>query len=339
MFSSQIQNLINFIEKKSILITTHDLIDLDGLISTILLKKLLERYSKARDIDLYYSEFLKNTLSFIKKITLEKKFLDINSLILKSKNLLDKEFDVLIIVDTNSLNQVKVLADKPLKLNEIPIIFIDHHFKSSSFEEDKLNNLHIIDNSKTSTVEIVLEICNYLNYPISNNFKELIIAAILSDTGFLKHANNETFFNLASLLNDDIDYQKIVAYLDNDLEISEKMARIKALQRVRMIRVSNWLIGVVQLSSFHASAANQLINLGFDVCLIYSNKKKDLRITARAKKHVCLSTGLHLGKLFNSVGGANGGGHDGAASLKVEKDIEFVLENIVESIKKILMKE
>lgn len=339
MFSSQIQNLINFIEKKSILITTHDLIDLDGLISTILLKKLLERYSKARDIDLYYSEFLKNTLSFIKKITLEKKFLDINSLILKSKNLLDKEFDVLIIVDTNSLNQVKVLADKPLKLNEIPIIFIDHHFKSSSFEEDKLNNLHIIDNSKTSTIEIVLEICNYLNYSISNNFKELIIAAILSDTGFLKHANNETFFNLASLLNDDIDYQKIVAYLDNDLEISEKMARIKALQRVRMIRVSNWLIGVVQLSSFHASAANQLINLGFDVCLIYSNKKKDLRITARAKKHVCLSTGLHLGKLFNSVGGANGGGHDGAACLKVEKDIEFVLEYIVESIKKILIKE
>ena len=72
---------------------------------------------------------------------------------------------------------------------------------------------------------------------------------------------------------------------------------------------------------------------------MYSKKKSDERISARASKKVCIETGLHLGKILEELSknyGGNGGGHDGAAGFNHSKDIETILDDFIIKIKQIL---
>jgi nanoRNase/pAp phosphatase (c-di-AMP/oligoRNAs hydrolase) len=80
-----------------------------------------------------------------------------------------------------------------------------------------------------------------------------------------------------------------------------------------------------------------LISIGFDISIVYSKEKLKCRITTRANKAVCAKTGLHLGKVLNMLSNKDGGGHESAASINVNIDIESFLGTLLENIKKILI--
>jgi len=170
--------------------------------------------------------------------------------------------------------------------------------------------------------------------------KWLIISAILTDSGYFKYGNNQTLIRTSKLLDNELKIQDIFMTLKNDIDISKRIAKIKGLQRVNIIRENNYLIGLSHISNYEASVANALILIGFDVSIVLSEKQDDYRITTRATSELCLKKGLNLGQLLSdlsSLSEGNAGGHAGAASLNGKINQEKVLETIIEKVKDIII--
>jgi len=330
MFTSRKDDFLKYLKGKNLLITSHDLVDLDGFISGLCLKFFFEKIFSTQNINLTFSGLSKHTKSFLKNFS--QKFPEFNFSFQVKKDILN--VDVVIIVDSNNLDQIKLFNNLDL---DIPFIFIDHHLNLQKNYPNNISFLNVISDNYSSTAEIVLELIDCYNVTLPKPYKYLLISAILTDSGFLKYGNTGTIKHLFNLLCDGIEIQDVLPLLEKEKEISEKIARIKVLQRVKLIRVNDWLIGISHLSSFSASAASLLTKVGFDVGIVISEKKKDFRITTRAKKQVCIKTGLHLGKITSGINSVSGGGHEGAATLNGKINLEETLSQIIDKIKETLI--
>ena len=244
-------------------------------------------------------------------------------------------FEVILILDTNNLahTNLDILESK------IPFIFIDHHLELKKDYELNLKTLNIIIDEISSTSEIIFEMFEYFNLKIPLPYKYLLISGILTDSGNFKYGNNDTIIRVSNLLDDQVDFQEILSIMKNDTEIPEKIAKIKGLQRAQLIQHGGWLIGITNVGSYEANVAKSLVQIGFDIGIVYSIKKSKFRISTPAPKYVCGKTGLHLGKILEEVSTefeAKGGGHDGAASLNGTNNLKEILDKIIYKIKFIL---
>ena len=334
MLNSKFEDLKNYLIDKRILITTHDSVDVDGFVSCLVLKFFFNLFYNKSYVFILFPEISKTTRDFMEKITI--KFPKIN--ISYVENIKTSKIDTIIILDTNNLNQVNFDVLK----SGIPFIFIDHHINLNKDYKGNLTSLNIIIDEFSSTAEIIFELFEYFNLNIPLPYRYLFIAAILTDSGFFKHGNNDTIIRVSKLLdnsNIEIYYQDILSLLKKKKDIPEKLAIIKGLQRVQLIHHGVWLIGITNVGSYEASVANSLIQIGFDIGVVYSIKKSKFRISTRATKNVCLKMGVHLGKILDEVSNeceGSGGGHDGAASLNGTNNFKSTLDKIIYKIKLIL---
>ena len=326
------KDLLKFLKNKSVLLTSHSPVDLDGFVSCLIFHLFLKEFNQNTVVNIYFSEISKSTKLYMEKfLTL---FSDLKFPLQSEFN--SSDFDIILILDTNNLELIGNIADSS---TEIPFIFIDHHLNLEKQYKNNLMSYNIINEEYTSTTEIVYNIINTFNFSLPIPYKYLIASAIVTDSYFLKYANNKTFLHLSKLLQEQVNYQEVIELLNIPLDLSEKIAKIKGLQRVNLIKVNNWLIGVSHVGSFSATVASMLINIGFDISIVYSKQKLGYRITMRASKSVCLETGLHLGRMLSELGNKNGGGHESAASFSTNSNNLKFIDNILDNLKKILIKE
>ena len=330
MFTSKKDDLFKYLKGKNLLITSHDLVDLDGIVSAFALKFCFENYFPNQNVFLTFSGLSKSTKSFVNKFIIKFPQFDFSF----QEHIELSDIDVIVIVDSNNLEQIKMFKNLDLK---IPFVFIDHHLNLQKSYPGNISSLNLILNNFSSTSEIMLELIDDCNINLPIPYRYLLVSAILTDSGFLKHGNTQSIRNLSKILQDQIEIQDVFQLLEREQDISEKIARIKALQRVKLIRIKNWLIGISHLSSFTASAASILTNVGFDIGIVVSEDKSSYRITTRAKKKFCLKTGLHLGKIISEIKNVNGGGHDGAATLNGKNDVDETLNQLIDKIKETLI--
>ncbi|MFW9770731.1 MAG: bifunctional oligoribonuclease/PAP phosphatase NrnA [Candidatus Thorarchaeota archaeon] len=329
MLKSRIESFLTFIKGKNLLIITHHPTDLDGFISSISLKFFLETFFKSQEVSIYFSELSKFTKDFLKNFRTLFPDFSLNY----SEQIYIPLFDTILIIDTNNLDQ---LYYKELDFST-PFIFIDHHLNLNKNYRANLDSLNLIFENYSSTAEIILELFRIKQVSIPIPYKVLLASAIIADSGLFKYGNNQTIHNISFLLENGIPIQEILNLLESDSELSERIARVKGLKRVGLLKAENWLIGVSRVSNFSASVATTLINVGFDVGIIFSKKKDGTIITTRARKEVCQKTGLHLGRILSNIEGCSGGGHDGAASLNCINNAEGILKKVIDKIKKVLM--
>jgi len=331
MLFSKYEDFLSFLQNKKILITTHDLVDIDGFVSCFILKFFLyETFNYSTSI--FFSELSRITRNFMKRFLV--KFPDFNFEYETKVDL--SEYEVCLIVDTNDITQINLNCSKSSKL-EIPYILIDHHhFNKEKLRKGNLSSLNLINDNISSSTEIILELMESQNRDLTTPHRYLIAAAILIDSGFFNYGNNETIRKMNKLLNEEVNFQELLHLLQNDIDISERIAKIKGLQRVELTRKRDYLIGVSRVSSYGASVASMLIKNGFDVGIVYSKEKDKNIINSRAKKSLCLKTGLHLGKILEDLSDyamGSGGGHDGAASITFNADLKKILPKFIEKIK------
>jgi len=333
MLNSKYKDLLTFLKGKKILITTHDLVDFDGFASSFALKFFLVEYLKNSDVSIFLTDLSKSVRFYMTKFS--EKFPGFTFSYIKDVKL--SNFDVCLIIDANNISQIRFNQEKVTSLLGIPYIIIDHHHYNEKIPiKENLYDLNLIDDNFSSTAEIILNLFEYFSQKLPLPYKYLVITAILTDSGFFKYGNNNTIKNVGVLLDSDLDFQEIRSMLHRDVDISEKIAKIRGLQRVELIREGNFLIGIAKVSSFGAKVATTLINIGFDICLIHSQEKNQHVINGRASKSICLKTDLHLGKIFEEIAmdlGGSGGGHDGAAALTFDTNIDDIQIVIVEKIK------
>lgn len=335
--NKQVKSLVSYIKEKKIIITTHSLADVDGVASAFALKLFLSKILNHSLIDLRIPKCTKPNKQIIKIIESKCECNILNT------SYTDFKPDILLITDTNNYNQIRF---KELNLNyrdiKSNLIYIDHHRKGNNLKNKPLDKYNIIMDNYTSASEIILDIMRLFNIRLNKCILHLFAAAILTDTGNFKYASNETFSRFNFLLQKGLDYELIRGILKMEVDVSEKIAKIKGSQRSKLIRYGDWLVCKTQVSNYESSVATSLISLGYDIVLVISPSKKSdaFRITARANQKVIKEAGIHLGDLFNSISEislGNGGGHNGAASHVGKKNLDETIENIFSYFKKKLI--
>ncbi|MFX1425260.1 MAG: bifunctional oligoribonuclease/PAP phosphatase NrnA [Promethearchaeota archaeon] len=334
MLYSKFENFLTYLKDKKILITTHDLVDIDGFVSCLILKSFMNKYIN-QSASIFFAELSKSTRTFIEKFIVK-----FPKFIIDYETEVDPtNYDVCLLVDTNDISQINFKNSRDSKL-EIPYIIIDHHhYDKTKPDERNLNSLNLINENFSSSAEIILILLESQNQDLTTSQKYLLSVAILIDSGYFKYGNNNTVRTIGKLLDDEVNFQDLLLLLENEVDLSEKIAKIKGLQRVELIREGDYLIGVSNVSSFGASVASILIKTGFDIGIVYSKEKNWNIINSRAKKSICLKTGLHLGKILEDLSEyskGTGGGHDGAASITFSADLDNVLFKFIEKIKQFL---
>jgi nanoRNase/pAp phosphatase (c-di-AMP/oligoRNAs hydrolase) len=241
------------------------------------------------------------------------------------------DYDLVVVVDTSTLTQLNGFLLKTYAV-------IDHHATSSL----NANAKFYLHRNKGSTVEIVLELLNSIGAPIMRRAAFALIAGIITDTGNFKHASADSFKAVAHLIElSGIEYSEVIDALSTlPQDISMRIAFLKAAQRATIERVSEWIIVTSQVSSFGGAAASNLITIGADVALVGSKDGGIVKVSARARR-CAINAGVNLARMMEEISvkfSGTGGGHEGAAGMDVQGDVDAILSSCKEYVKNSLLK-
>lgn len=235
--------------------------------------------------------------------------------------------DILILVDTNTLIQLGEFG-AIVKKSSKPLVLVDHHSPS----EETVNRavLSIIDQNASSTCEVVYGLFEESGLKLDRNVALALFLGIAYDTRHFIMAKSCTFKIIAKLLDAGLVVEEALPLLTTSINVSEKIARLKAAERIQRIKLNEWIVVVSKVGSYQSSAARALLNLGADVAIVGGKQKGKVKISLRSVKKFFEKTHVHLGRdiaapLGHSVSGM-GGGHRTAAGINGEGSLDEALK-------------
>ena len=215
------------------------------------------------------------------------------------------------------------------------IIVIDHH--STSIESFSGKAEVYVSDEYSSVCELVFDLVSRLGYELSTREREALFAGIYYDTVRLSVADSEALRKICALASDHVNPRELLQGLEIRMDLSERIARLKAAARLKIYRAGGWLIVVSKLSSFQSSSARSLVNLGAHVAMVGGESEDGITVSFRALRDFIEATGINLGKdIAARIGaefGGHGGGHSSAAKAYcVRGSLEEILRRCVELI-------
>jgi len=206
------------------------------------------------------------------------------------------------------------------------LIVIDHHTRIEGWAKEA----EIIHQpNKTSTAEIIIQVIKELGLDISKKCANVLLAAIYTDTGQFRHANNETFASASILCDNGAEPQEVITLLDSERPLIQKVTFLKAAQNMKWIQQGKWIIATSIVGSFESGSARHLIVLGADIAIVGSSKQNgEMRLSTRASNKI-VSKGFNLTKILEKICEINegsSGGHPGAAGYNGLGDTEAIIE-------------
>ncbi|WFO76057.1 DHH family phosphoesterase [Desulfurococcaceae archaeon MEX13E-LK6-19] len=314
-----------------ILITGHKNADPDALAAAYVLRNFIER-ELGRTVIISFPEGL-NEVS--KKIVNELGLENIYDHLIMYKSSISEFFDKVIVVDTSSFEQLGVFKNI---LSSKNIVVVDHH---SGGDMARRSILSIIDTYAKSTSEIIYLLLKDF-YKLDSIESMLLLAGIIYDTRRFLLATPRTLEIAGKLVGiEGVNYKAVIEMLQTEMDISERIARLKAAQRLVFRRIGDYIIAYTHVSAFEGSAARAILDLGADVAIVGSSND-ETRIVVRMKPKVARELGINIGKdimpLVGEYLGGGGGGHDaaGAASGKgnLVKALRYTYKLIASFIEK-----
>jgi len=247
--------------------------------------------------------------------------------------------DVIILLDTNTIQQLNNLAEK-VKTSKAPIIVIDHHAPHP--ETQQLAKLYITNEEVSSTCEIVYDFYKQTDIKLGENEAKALFLGIAFDTRHFIIANSSTLKKVAELVDAGVNAQETMSLLSLPMEFSERVARLKASRRIKLARINEWIIAFSHVSAYQASAARAIIELGAHVAVVAGQKNENLEISLRSARDFYKKTGIHLGRDIARPLGEHlhgmGGGHSTAAGVNGAGDIQTVFKCCLRLLKEKLTK-
>ncbi|MFX1286756.1 MAG: bifunctional oligoribonuclease/PAP phosphatase NrnA [Promethearchaeota archaeon] len=213
-----------------------------------------------------------------------------------------------ILLDTNYI-------DSNLITSKNQFAIIDHHI-STNLEVEVAFDFRL--DSFRATAEIIASLYYCAEISLTPQIIKCLLAGIVFDTRRFLYGDRELFECVNFLLrNDSKSYSQTMSLFSSSRSYSEKLACIRAAQRMKRHQINNKILLFSHVSSFEAAAARSLIFLGGDIAIVIANRKRETRISFRTTSDFTEETGLSLGrdiipKLISQFGGT-GGGHDSAA--------------------------
>jgi len=323
----QIQDLTNLLDKvhaRFVVLLCHHNADPDAIGAAYALSSLLERLRPRIKTEIAAAEgpsrlskHLLNTLQL--KIVPDPKF---------------GKADAIILLDTNTIQQLGEWAEI-VKTSNSPIIVVDHH--ASHPETEQLATLLVSDENASSTCEIVYKFFMDMNVRFTESEAKALFLGIAFDTRHFILANSTTLKIVADLIDAGVNAQEVLNLLSLPMEESERIARLKASRRVRLLKVGVWIVAFSNVSAYQASAARALISLGAHVAIVAGQKNDKLRVSMRASQEFYKVTRVHLGRdLAKPLGEylrGMGGGHSVSAGANGAGDLEACFRRCVRLLK------
>ena len=245
--------------------------------------------------------------------------------------------DVMVLLDTNTIQQIGQLAERVTKTG-VPIIVIDHHAVHPQTEQ--IAKLCITNEEAASTCEIVYDFYKQLNIKPGLNEAKALFLGITFDTRHFVLANSSTFKTISELSDIGVNPQEEISSLALPMDFSERVARMKACRRAKLIKIENWIIALSHVSAYQASAARALVDIGAHMAAVAGQKNEKIEISLRCTRDFNQATGIHLGKDIAKPLGeylqGMGGGHATAAGVNgtgfVEKGLKRCLRLVKEKL-------
>lgn len=312
---SQLSNL-------DVSILTHEGGDPDSVCSAYCLKKILTDFFKTKNVRI----IIPDTPSAHTKTLLEYFNLELSNDVEKS--------DVCIIVDAGSPEQLSKYFEVVFR-QDVKIIVIDHH---SNTNNRYPASVKVYSNEAYQSVsEIIYDLAEYSGFELSLREVEAILIGIYYDTARFSVADLETSLKISKLINRGITLKNILARMEQTIDLSERIARLKGATRMKIYRFNDWLIVLTHVGKFQSSVARSLISLGAHLAVAIGELDKS-RIVAsiRASQDFVEQTGLNVGvDLAERIGmklGGHGGGHASAAHLECKTTIDELITYIIDEL-------
>lgn len=320
MSFTEIANLLDTLGAKSIVLLCHHNADPDAICSAYAFAGLVKRLRPHVEIEIGAAQGISR---------LSRHLLEFIPIEVKPHPALEKA-DVIVLLDTNTIQQLDNLADQVRNL-KVPIVVIDHH--ASHPETEQLATVCITNEESSSTSEIIYSFYKQMNMKPDQNEAKAIFLGISFDTRHFVLASSSTLKNIAELIDAGVNAQETLAMLSLPMDFSERVARLKASRRTRLFKVGDWIIALSHVSAYEASAARALVELGAHVGVVAGAKNEKIEISMRSSLEFFKQTKIHLGKDIAKPLGeylhGMGGGHSTAAGVNGEGDVEIGLKRCI----------
>jgi len=246
--------------------------------------------------------------------------------------------DLVVLVDTSSIAHLGKFGEVLQNAN-VDIAVIDHH---RPVEEMKsLAKFYLVMEESPSESELIFRLASEMGVALTRDQASMLLAGILSDTGFFRLARPETFEIVNALLKAGAEYDRVAEIMKPREDFSKRVAILKGVSRSDVHRVHGYLIVFSELGAFEGDIANILLKIGADVAFVGSEDKGEVRMSGRARAEFMKATNLHLGEIMENLGktfSGSGGGHAGAASFTGKGKYEDVKKHILAGLQKRLNK-
>jgi phosphoesterase RecJ-like protein len=231
--------------------------------------------------------------------------------------------DVIVLLDTNTTQQLGHLAERVVN-TKAPIIVIDHH--AAHPQTEQIAKLCITNEEASSTCEMVYNFYKQLDMKPDLNEAKALFLGITFDTRHFVLASSSTFKTISELSDIGVNPQEELASLTLPMDFSERVARMKACRRAKLMKVGNWIIALSHVSAYQASAARALVDLGAHIAAVAGQKNEKVEISLRCTRDFNQETGIHLGRDIAKPLGeylqGMGGGHATAAGVNGKGQME-----------------
>ena len=328
MSLAEITKIIDTLEAKLVVLLCHHNADPDAICSAYAFQSLLKQLMPKIEVEIGAAYGISR---------LSKHLLQYVPIDVRDQPRIEKA-DAIVLLDTNTIQQLDNLAEK-VKTAKSPIIVIDHH--ATHPETEQLATLCVTNEDASSTCEIVYNFYKQANIKPNQTEAKALFLGIAFDTRHFILANSSTLKNIAELIDSGLNVQETLPLLSLPMDLSERVARLKASRRVKLFKMKEWIIALSHVSAYQASAARALIDLGADVAAVAGQKNEKLEVSLRGTREFHKQTGIHLGKdiakpLGEYIHGM-GGGHATAAGANGAEDIEVALKRCLFLLKEKLV--
>ncbi len=321
---TQIIRVLDELNAKLVVLLCHHNADPDAICSSYAFAGLLKRLKPGLEVEIGASQ----GISRLSKHLL--KFLPIN--VCLQPNV--EKADVIVLLDTNTIQQLNNLAEK-IKDSKAPLIVIDHH--AAHPETEKIAKVCITNEEVSSTCEMVYTFFKEMNIKPNENEAKAMFLGIAFDTRHFILANSSTLKAIAELIDAGVNAQETLSMLSLPMDFSERVARLKACRRAKLYKIGEWIIALSHVSAYQASAARAIMELGAHVAVVAGQKNESVEISLRCTREFHKKTGIHLGRDIAKPLGeflhGMGGGHASAAGVNGVGDVEAGLKRCLRLLK------
>ncbi|KPV63131.1 MAG: putative manganese-dependent inorganic pyrophosphatase [Candidatus Bathyarchaeota archaeon BA1] len=323
----QIQEIIALIDQRDVklaVLLCHHNADPDAVCAAFALSRLLERLRPGLDIEMAAAQGPSRLSKFLLKSSPVR-------LVTQPRI---EEAGLIVLLDTNTIQQLDEWGER-VKASSSPLIVIDHH--AGHPETERLATLCVADEAASSTCEIIYRFFQEAGVEVTDIEAKALFLGIAFDTRHLVLAKSDTLKTVADLIDAGVNAEEALSLLSLPMDPSERIARLKACQRARLMRINDWLIALSYVSAYQASAARALIGLGAHVAIVAGQRGEAIQVSMRASRDFHEKTGIHLGRDVAKPLGeylyGMGGGHSVSAGANGNGNIEASLKRCVRLLK------